>query len=116
MLDGRPRAPVLLHAPGIGRRAPSRHQGILGIVFKIPPAEGIPMDIHAWSQPQVGAEDLHFCAHNIPRFLNGLKIPGLRQQRGDGNGGRILIINRVCFFVCPQGTQQPFRHQQEFRS
>ena len=92
MLDGGPCALMLLHAAGIRRRAPSGDQGIFGIVFKVPPAQRIPVNVHPRRQPEVRAEFLHLTADNIPGRFHGFIIPCLCKKGCDRNGCRILII------------------------
>ena len=92
MLDGgsAARNPLdpLCHSGG----HPSGEQRILGVVFKIPAAERIPVDIHARGKPECDAELHHFTTDHLPGLLNQLCIPGLCQQRSHRYGRTVLII------------------------
>ena len=85
---------------------------ILGVVFKIPAAERIAVDIHARGEQHVGAEALHFFAYACIKPLNEFGIPRAckpgadRQQRRTGGetdtrravgrdrGGNTLVTKR----------------------
>ena len=92
MLGGDAHAGGLLHPQGHGGGGEARHQGILGIILEVPAAEGIPVDIHARSQPEGDAELFHLPPHQAAHILHQPQVPALGQQGGDGNGGGILIV------------------------
>mgnify|MGYP000808022070 CR=1 FL=1 len=54
--------------------------------------EGIPVDIHGGSQPQVYIELFHLCANYLTDFLHQVGVPGLGQCPSDGNGGAVLVV------------------------
>ena len=83
---------MLLDASGICGGTETGNQGILGIIFKVAAAEGIPLDVHARRKPEGHAEFLHFFSHNVAGFFHCLHVPGLGQQGGDVDGRAVLII------------------------
>ena len=50
------------------------------------------MNIHAGSKPEVDTQFLHLLTHNIACLFNQMQIPGLCQERRDGNRRRVLIV------------------------
>ena len=63
VLDGGAAARMALHTLGDGSRHLAGDEGVLGVVFKVPAAQGAAVDVQRGGQPQVHPKALHLVAH-----------------------------------------------------
>ena len=72
---------------------------ILGIVFEVPAAERIPVNIHARRQPQRHVKQFHLTADHLTDFLQKTDIPCLCQKRTNRDCGTVLIVGCAFHFL-----------------
>ena len=70
-----PQPGIFLDAQGHGGGHHAGQKRILGVIFKIPAAERVPVDVHARSQPQGNLEFLHLAGDHFTHFPNQVHIP-----------------------------------------
>ena len=91
MLLGNTNAAHTLDAPGDGGRHFTGNKGIFRVVFKIPSAQRIPVDIQPRRQPDGNTNLQHLFTHGSAHFFQKFRIPGLSQYRFTGPCGHIAV-------------------------
>ena len=75
MLERHAASGMLLHAPCDGGGYLAGYKRVLGIVFEIPSAAYIPVDIERRRKPQMHAEAFHLVAHDIAAAFGKAHVP-----------------------------------------
>lgn len=91
MLLGNTHTFPALNTPGDGRCHFTGNKGIFRVVFKIPSAQRIPMDVEARRQPDGNTNLQHLFTHGSAHFFQKFRIPGLSQYRFTGPCGHVAV-------------------------
>ena len=80
-----------LNAPGNGGCHFTGHEGIFRVVFKVPSAQRIAVDIEPRCQPDGYADLQHFLAYSIADLFQQFRVPCLRLYSLAGPSGHVPI-------------------------
>ena len=99
MLDGGIGPLVGLHAfDHRGGDLPAQ-QRVLAVIFKVPPAQRIAVDVQRRRQPVSDVEFIHLHGDGLADPLAELRVPGLCHAGAHGEGGAVLVTDLLPFRV-----------------